>query len=55
MYTLVHTHTKSEIAHALNYATHTFYISPQYQACSKLRERYYNSCNPQEKIKLDIK
>ena len=50
MYKLVYTHTKSEIAYALNYATHTFYVSPQYQACSKLRERYYNSSNtPQEK------
>ena len=55
MYTLVHTHTKSEIAHALNYATHTFYISPQYQACSKSRERYNNSCNPQKQIKQDTK
>ena len=55
MYNLVHTHTKSEIAYALNFATHTFYISPQYQAYSMLRERYYNSCNPQEKIKLDTK
>ena len=50
MYKLVYTHTKSEIARALNYATHTFYVSPQYQACSKSRERYYNSSNtPQEK------
>ena len=55
MYTLVHTQKKFEIAHALNYATHTFYISPQYQACSKSIEKYYNSCNPQEKIKLDTK
>ena len=39
MYKLVYTHTKSEIAHALSYATHTFYVSPQYQACSKSRER----------------
>ena len=45
MYKLVYTHTKSEIAHALSYATHTFYVSSQYQACSKSRERYYNSCN----------
>ena len=30
MYKLVHTHTKSEIVHALSYATHTFYVSPQY-------------------------
>ena len=50
MYNIVHTHTKLEIAHALNYATHTFYVFPQYQACSKSRERYYNSSNtPQEK------
>ena len=51
----VHTHTKSKIAHALSYAIHTFYVSPQYQACSKSRERYHNSCNPQEKIKQDSK
>ena len=38
MYKLVHTHTKSKIVYALNYATHTFYVSPQYQACSKSRE-----------------
>ena len=37
MYKLVHTHTKSAIAHALSYA------------CSKSRERYHNSCNTQEK------
>ena len=43
MYKLVHTHTKSEIA------WHTIQVSPQCQACSKLRERYYNSCNPQNK------
>ena len=49
MYYLVYTHTKTEIAYALSYATHTFQVSPQYQACSKLRERYHNSCNPQEK------
>ena len=49
MYKVVHTHTKSEMTHALNYATHTFYVSPQYQACSKSRERYYNSYNFQEK------
>ena len=55
MYKLVHTHTKSKIAHALSYAIHTFYASPQYQACSKSRERYYNSFNPQEKIKQDSK
>ena len=34
-----------------SYATHTFYVSPQYQACSKPIERYYNSCNPQKKQK----
>ena len=55
MYELVYTHTKIKIAYELGHATHIFYVSPQYQACSKLRERYYNSCNPQEKIKLDIK
>ena len=50
MYKLVYTHTKLEIAHALSYTTHTFYVSPQYQVCSKSRERYYNLCNtPQEK------
>ena len=48
MYKLLY--TKTEIAHALSYAIHIFYVSPQYQACSKSRERYYNSCNtPQEK------
>ena len=46
MYKLVHTHTNLEIAHALNYPARTFYVSPQYQECSKSRERYYNSCNP---------
>ena len=51
MYNLVHTHTKTKIVYALSYATHTFYISPQYQACSKSRERYNNSCNPQKKKK----
>ena len=25
------------------------YVSPQYQTCSKSREKYHNSCNPQEK------
>ena len=49
MYKLVHTHTKLEIAYALSYATHIIQVSPQYQACSKSRKRYYNSCNPQEK------
>ena len=49
MYNLVHTHTKSEIAYALNFATHTFYVSPHYQVSSKSRERYHNSYNPQEK------
>ena len=39
----------SQNSHALSYATHTFQISPQYQECSKSRERYYNLCNPQEK------
>ena len=51
MYKLVHIHTKlylSQNSHALSYATHTFYVSPQYQACSKSRERYHNSFNPQE-------
>ena len=58
MYKLVYTHTKlylSQNSHALSYAIHTFYVSPEYQVCSKSRERYYNSCNPQEKIKLDAK
>ena len=49
MYYLVHTHIESEIAHALGYATYTFQVSPKYQACSKSREKYYNSYNPQEK------
>ena len=51
MYYLVYTHTKIEIAYALSYATHTVYVSLQYQACSKPIERYYNSCNPQKKKK----
>ena len=56
MFNLVQTHTKTEIAYALNYVTHTSYISPQYQACSKSRKRYYNSCNPQgNKTKHKIK
>ena len=29
MYKLVHTHTKSEVAYALNYATHAIQVSPQ--------------------------
>ena len=45
MYKLVHTHTKSEIA------WHTIQVSPQCQACSKSKERYHNSCNPQKKNK----
>ena len=52
MYKLVHTYTKlylSQNSHALSYVTHTFYVSPQYQVCSKSRKRYHNSCNPQEK------
>lgn len=49
MYKLVYTQTKSEIAYALSYATYTFYVSPQYQVCSKSRERYYDLCNSQEK------
>ena len=52
MYYLVHAHTKlylSQNNHALSYEIHTFYISPQYQACSKSRERYHNSCNLQGK------
>ena len=36
-------------SHALSYAIHTFYVSPQYQAHSKSREKDHNSCNPQEK------
>ena len=51
MYKLVHTHTKlhlSQNSHALSYAIYTFYVSPQCQVCSKSRERYHNSCNPQE-------
>ena len=55
MYKLVHTHTKSEIAYALNYETYIFYVSLQYQVCSKSKERYHYSSNPQEKIKLDTK
>ena len=39
MYKLVHTYTKSKIAHALNYSTHTFYVSPQCQVYSKSREK----------------
>ena len=34
MYKLVHTYTKSKIAHALSYAKHTLNVSLQYQACS---------------------
>ena len=49
MYKLVHTHTKTEVGYALNYATLTFYVSSQCQVCSKSRERYHNSYNPQEK------
>ena len=49
MYNLVHTHTKSKIAYALNFVTYTFYVCPHYQVSSKLGERYHNSCNSQEK------
>ena len=54
MYNLVHTHTKlylSQSSHVLSYATHTIQVSPQYQACTKSRERErdHSSCNPQEK------
>ena len=52
MYKLVHTHTKlylSQNNHALSWAILTIQVSPQCQACSKLRERYHNSCSPQEK------
>ena len=49
MYYLVYTHSKTEIAYALSYATHTFQVSPQYQARFKSRERYYNTYNSQEK------
>ena len=28
-----------------------YYVSPQYQTCSKSREKYHNSCNSQEKEK----
>ena len=33
------------------YETHTIQLSPQCRACSKSRERYYNSCHPQKKKK----
>ena len=52
MYKQVQTHTKlysSQNSHALGYATLTFQVSPQCQACYKSRKKYYNSCNPQEK------
>ena len=60
MYKLVHTHKKKKKKKnrnslSLNYATHTFFVSPQYQVCSKSRKRYHPSCNPQEKIKQDSK
>ena len=58
MYKLVHTQTKSYLSqnnHALSWAIHNIQVSPQYQASSKSKERYHNSCNPQEKIKLDTK
>ena len=48
MYKLVHTHTKTEVGYALNYATRTIQVSPQCQTCSKSREKYRKSCNPQE-------
>ena len=54
MYKLVHTH-KIRNSLSLNYATHTFFVSPQYQVCSKSGKRYHPSCNPQEKIKHDSK
>ena len=51
MYKLVHTHIKLEIAYALNYETYIFYVSVQYQVCSKSKERYHYSRNPQRKNK----
>ena len=56
MYKLVHIHTKSYLSqnnHALSLPRHTIQVSLQCQACSKLRERYHNSCNPQKQIKQD--
>ena len=52
MYKLVHTQTKSYLSqnnHALGCAIQTIQVSLQCQACSKSRETYHNSCNPQEK------
>ena len=52
MYKLVRTHTKSYLSqniHALSWSINTIQVSPQCQICSKSRERYHNSCNPQEK------
>ena len=37
-----------KIKNSLALITHTIQVSPQYQACSKSRERYHNSFNPQE-------
>ena len=51
MYKLVRTHTKSYLSqnnHALSWAIHNIQVSSQCQACSKSRERYHKSCNPQE-------
>ena len=42
MYKLVRTHTKSYLSqkgHELSWAVHNIQVSPQCQACSKLRER----------------
>ena len=51
MYKLVHIQNQKQLS---TYITHTIQVSPQCQACSKSRERYHNSCNPQEE-KLDTK
>ena len=53
MYKLVHTHTKPKLLST--YITYTIQVSPQSQACSKSRERYHNSYNPQKQIKQNTK
>ena len=42
MYKLVHTHTKSEIAYALSYATHIIQVSPICHAYFESREDFTN-------------
>ena len=45
----VHVQTSTYSNKIRNSLAQTIQVSPQCQACSKSRERYHSSCNPQEK------